>query len=279
MIYHVTYLSDGFKVKGYLGLPPEYTLQSSDVSDLIRRSFAETDVHLPVSLTACSIRSRTEIGGAKLPSIIYCRGGIGKVGMVKQHWVEQFAGMGYVVFAPSYRGNEGGEGRDEFGGAEQQDVQAAYDLLRSLPFVDSSRISVMGFSRGAINAARAASEIEGVHKLILWGGVSDLIKTYEERGDLRRMMKRVVGGTPANNPEAYQARSPLYWADRIRCPVLIVHGTADQQVDFSHGERMYRRLLQLGGDVAMHRYEGYGHHMPLPIHEAAVERMVDWLKA
>ncbi|WP_274361281.1 alpha/beta hydrolase family protein [Paenibacillus thermotolerans] len=278
MIYHVTYLSDGFKVKGYLGLPPEYIFQSSGVSELVRRCFAHTDAHLPVSLTACSIRSGTDIAGAKLPAFLYCRGGIGKVGMVKQNWVEQFAGLGYVVFAPSYRGNEGGEGRDEFGGAEQQDVRAAYDLLRSLPFVDSERISVMGFSRGAINAAKAAAEIEGIHKLILWGGVSDLVKTYEERVDLRRMLKRVIGGTPSNNPEAYKARSPLYWADRIRCPVLIVHGTVDQQVDISHGERMYDRLLQLGRDVSMHRYEGYGHHMALQVHEAAVERMVDWLK-
>ena len=80
-------------------------------------------------------------------------------GGVNTVWLEQFVHKGYIVFAPSYRGNEGGEGRDEYGGKDVEDVHAAYRLVQRLPFVDPTRISLMGFSRGAINAVHTATDL------------------------------------------------------------------------------------------------------------------------
>jgi dipeptidyl aminopeptidase/acylaminoacyl peptidase len=215
---------------------------------------------------------------SKLPALIYCRGGIGKVGRVKTQWIEQFANHGYAVFAPSYRGNEGGEGRDEFGGADQEDVLAAYRFVQNLPFVQKDRISVMGFSRGSINATKLTVQSTGISKLILWSGVSDLSQTYEERIDLRRMLKRVIGGTPNKLPAEYESRSPLLMANEIQCPILLIHGTDDVQVDFSHSLHMYNKLMELQSDVTFHRYEGLEHHFPAQIHIQAVDRMFHWLK-
>lgn len=45
--------------------------------------------------------------GARWPVLIYCRGGLGNYGGVNTAWLEQFVNKGYIVFAPSYRGNEG----------------------------------------------------------------------------------------------------------------------------------------------------------------------------
>lgn len=276
MIYHVTYLSDGWKVKGYLSLPNGFELPISELKNRISRFYGSSE--LPITKLASSINhDKKDIRLFKLPALIYCRGGIGKVGRVKTDWIQQFSNFGHVIFAPSYRGNEGGEGRDEFGGDDKEDVLSAYRLLQSLPFVNPERISVMGFSRGAINATLTAVEAVGVNRLILWSGVSDLAQTYEERVDLRRMLKRVLGGSPAKKPDAYQIRSPLLMADGIQCPVLIMHGTQDMQVDFSHGRNMYNKLQELGANVKMHCYEGYGHHFPAPIHKMAVERMFNWI--
>lgn len=283
MIYLVTYLSNGLRVKGYLCLPTGFDLGISELQDLISGYYyspAQPDgsQELPVTEIAGSIqRDNKDIRLYKLPVFIYCRGGIGKVGRVKTDWMQQFANHGHIVFAPCYRGNQGGEGRDEFGGDDKEDVFAAYRLLQSWPFVDPDRISVMGFSRGSINATQTAVEMPGVRSLILWGGVSDLTQTYEERIDLRRMLKRVIGGTPAKKPEAYANRSPLKMAERIQCPVLIMHGEEDQQVDISHGQNMYNRLLQLKKRVDMHRYDGYGHHLPPQVFAMAVQRMFDWI--
>jgi dipeptidyl aminopeptidase/acylaminoacyl peptidase len=276
MIFHITYLSDGFKIKGYLSLPLGYDLPTSDLESFIQDSYDSTE--LPVTEVARSIHPATrDLRSQRWPVLIYCRGGIGNVGRVNTKWLEQFSNFGYIIFAPTYRGNEGGEGRDEFGGSDQEDVLSAYRLLASLPFVDVNRISVMGFSRGSINATHTATHIVNIHKLICWSGVSDLAQTYEERVDLRKMLKRVVGGSPLKTPESYQVRSPIYMADKIQCPVLIMHGTHDTQVNFSHGLNMYNKLVEKGVSTEFHRYDQYDHHFPLATHLVATERMFHWI--
>ncbi|WP_231638486.1 S9 family peptidase [Paenibacillus sp. JCM 10914] len=160
-----------------------------------------------------------------------------------------------------------------------EDVMTALEWLSKLSWIDHRRIHLLGFSRGAINAAYAAAHSPLVSKIILWSGVSDLADTYEQRIDLRRMMKRVIGGTPARLPEAYRLRSPLYYAERIHCPVLIVHGTVDEQVSLQHSLRMITRLQEVGNAPTSHLYDGLGHHFPPPQHIAAIQRMFDWLKA
>ena len=57
-----------------------------------------------------------------LPGLVYCRGGIRSVGMVRLPRIVSLARRGYAVFAPFYRGNDGGEGRDEFGGDDRHDA-------------------------------------------------------------------------------------------------------------------------------------------------------------
>jgi len=278
MIFHVTYMSGPYRVKGYLALPPGYALPEESLSRMIARC-SGLPAPLPVVRIADDLRPRPPeaVGDRRWPALIYCRGGIRKVGPVRREWLEQFVRHGHVVFAPSYRGSEGGEGVDRFGGEDREDVLSAFRLLQCLPFVRAERISLMGFSRGAINAAWAAAETREAHRLVLWGGVSDLARTYEERVDLRRMLKRVVGGTPARNPEGYRERSPIAWADRIACPVLIMHGTRDVQVDVGHGLRMHERLKALDKPVELALFDGYGHHLPPRLHQEAVDRMFAWI--
>lgn len=277
MIFKITYLSGGNKVKGYLCLPEGFDISLIDLDSWITAFYENPS--LQAERTAESlVRSNLSILLRQWPVLIYCRGGMGKIGSVKTSWLEQFARYDTVVFAPCYRGNEGGEGRDEFGGADQEDVFSAYRLLQSLPFVESTQISVMGFSRGSINATQTATQMPDVHRLIIWSGVSDLAKTYEERITLRRMLKRVLGGTPARQPEAFASRSPIVLASRIHCPVLIIHGTRDEQVDYSHGSKMYERLMELGLPAELHTYLNYGHHFPGDIHLEAVNRMFEWIR-
>lgn len=276
MMIHMTYRSGDYKVKGYLSLPYGYKLDLNELQAQVRQLYGGADMPM-TAISSNIIQEQKDVCEQKWPVLIYCRGGIGRVGQVKTEWLERFSRWGYIVFAPVYRGTEGGEGRDQFGGADMEDVPAACRLLAALPFVDPSRIAAMGFSRGSINAAFAAAETGWISQLVLWGGVSDLAKTYEERVDLRRMLKRVVGN-PNKNPGAYAERSPIHMAERIRCPVLIIHGSEDEQVYSSHGLGMYRRLKELGKEADLHWYEGYGHHMPPEMHMQAIERMFAWIR-
>lgn len=279
-IYHITYWSAPYWVQGYLALPDgcpmsERTL-TTDATDgqKIAQPFAVRRL-----LTAEATDSQACHQTGPWPALLYCRGGIGRVGMVKLDWLRTFCAQGFVVFAPAYRGTDGAEGRDEFGGADIEDCLAAVRLLRRLPYVMAERVSVLGFSRGAVNAFRTAIEAPAIHRLIQWGGVSDLAATYEQRVDLRRMLRRVIGGTPTKVPAAYKRRSAVAHAADIPCKTLIIHGTSDVQVDVSHAHALYSALRANQRAVEQHLYEGYGHHLPEPLFTAAVERFSDWLKS
>jgi dipeptidyl aminopeptidase/acylaminoacyl peptidase len=237
-LYTVTYLSQGLRVKALLAVP--------------------------------------DTKAAELPALLYCRGGIKGVGRVRPERISQMASFGYVVLAPHYRGNEGGEGRDEFGGADRHDVFAAYELLRAMPGVDRERISVYGFSRGGIMALLAAIECPGLRSAVVWGGVSDLFLTYEERVDLRRMLRRVVGH-PRKQPEAYRWRSPVYRAAEIACPVLIIHGAEDQNVGVAHALRLADALRRYGKPCELWLVEGASHLFQGERMETYTRRMFAWL--
>ncbi len=281
MIYRVSYISDAYKVKGYLVLPYGMSIEREVLELSLQQFYARHD--LEVEEIACPLHHPHEdVSQQRLSAFVYCRGGIGRVGSVRMTWLERFAQHGQLVFAPCYRGAEGGEGWDQFGGADAQDVNSALDWLCTLPFVDESRISLMGFSRGSVNATLAAAtwnyRDQGVHRLVLWGGVADLALTYEERIDLRRMLKRVVGGSTGKYPERYAARSPVALAPQLDCPVLIIHGAQDMQVDPGHGKLMRERLEELHKPFAVHWYEQYGHHMPEEVHKEAIARMFQWIE-
>ncbi|MBN6185596.1 S9 family peptidase [Aneurinibacillus sp. BA2021] len=213
----------------------------------------------------------------KYPGLIYCRGGIHRVGMVQLGWIEHMAACGFVVCAPSYRGNEGGEGQDEFGGIDRQDVYEALQLLSTLPYVDANRMGAIGFSRGAVGAFLAAAETERIGALVSWGGVVDLHLTYEEREDLRRMLKRVIGH-PVKDAHAYMERSALYRAGEITCPVLFIQGGQDEQVSSRHAAYLSDRLEQLGKPYEAWHFHKYGHHFPDAIHYSTLSDACAWLK-
>lgn len=240
-LYTVSYYSEGLLVKAALAVPETY---------------AET--------------------GPSLPALLYCRGGIRGVGKVRPERISQMAQFGYVVLAPHYRGNEGGEGRDEFGGADRHDVFAAYELLREMPGVDPARISVYGFSRGGIMALMTAMECKEMLSCVVWGGVSDLFLTYEERVDLRRMLRRTVGH-PRKQEEAYRDRTPLYRISEIACPVLIIHGEDDENVGVEHAHRLAHALEEVGKPYEMWLEEGASHLFQGAVLESYTRRMFAWL--
>ncbi|WP_047151034.1 alpha/beta hydrolase family protein [Aneurinibacillus tyrosinisolvens] len=236
-LYHITYASQNKIVAGYLAFPAAHK---------------------------------------KCPVIVYCRGGIHRVGMVQTDWIEQMASCGFVVLAPSYRGNEGGEGHEDFGGEDRHDIYDMIPLASTLPNADEKKIAAVGFSRGGIGAFLAAIETLHIGAVVSWGGVTDLHLTYEERVDLRRMLKRVVGH-PVKEAHAYLARSPIHFAESIQCPVLFIHGKEDELVSTRHADRLAARLERLEKPFEYWYYPRFGHHFPAPYHYATINEMCGWI--
>lgn len=211
-----------------------------------------------------------------LRGLLYLRGGLQSIGMVRPARIAQFAAQQFVVFAPYYRGNRGGEGKDEFVGIDRMDAITGVDVLRR--FIGAAPVHVYGFSRGGLMALWTAIERPDLCSLVTWAGVSDVTATYWERVDMRRGLKRIVGGTPNRVPELYDARTPLSKVQRIDVPVLVVHGTEDQHVDIAHAEKLIAALH--GNDQAVESWiaDGLRHHYSPDLNRETVARICAWMK-
>lgn len=217
-------------------------------------------------------------GGGWRP-LLYLRGGIREVGMVRISRMAALAAYGYAVFAPYYRGNRGGEGQEDFAGEDRYDAYNALPVFTQLGTeVDRLPASILGFSRGAVMALLTARDCPGVGPVAVWGGVSDLWLTYEERIDLRRMLRRVVGH-PRKQMEAYLSRSPVCWASYIQKPVMIIHGTEDEKVGLEHALRLQAALTAAGRPPQMQLAEGMKHVFTSEADRAALDVLFAWFEA
>jgi dipeptidyl aminopeptidase/acylaminoacyl peptidase len=233
----ITYLSDGLRVKGMLAEPIE-----AGVYD----------------------------------GLLYLRGGIKNVGKVRPARIAQFAAEGFIVFAPFYRGNQGGEGNEDFAGEDREDAFSAYQLLKSLRKV--RQVHIFGFSRGGVMALMTGIQFPDAASIVTWGGVSDMSLTYMERLDLRKMMKRVIGGTPDKYPDRYDKRTPLYQLEQMTSPVLIIHGVRDHNVSVEHAYRLERRLKALHKPVECWYFDQFTHYFPPAVNRKVVEDATNWMK-
>ena len=76
-----------------------------------------------ITYWSCGLRVKGMLASPKevgsYEGILYCRGGMQSIGMVRPARIAQIASEGFIVFAPYYRGNRGGEGKDEFAGEDR----------------------------------------------------------------------------------------------------------------------------------------------------------------
>lgn len=215
-------------------------------------------------------------GREPLDGFLYLRGGIKSVGKVRPSRIVQFACEGFIVFAPYYRGNQGGEGNEDFGGNDREDAFSGFYLLQNHPRV--KKVHVFGFSRGGVMALFTALRFKETASLVTWGGVSDMFLTYVEREDLRRMMKRVIGGTPTKYPERYEYRTPLFLLENLNCPTLIIHGVKDQNVSVEHAYRLEKQLKALHFPVESWYFKELTHYFPPKINREVVNDLCQWMK-
>lgn len=209
-------------------------------------------------------------------ALLYLRGGLQSIGMVRPARIAQFAMQGFVVFAPYYRGNRGGEGKDEFAGADRYDAVYAVEVLKQ--FSNCERVSVYGFSRGGVMALWTAILRDDIASVVVWAGVSDVKATYEERVDMRRGLRRILGGTPKKYPERYEARTPLHEIERVTAPVLIVHGKQDRHVSIEHAYKLEQALHDRGKYFEVAYAANTPHHYPPAFNRETVREICEWMK-
>jgi dipeptidyl aminopeptidase/acylaminoacyl peptidase len=175
--------------------------------------------------------------------------------------------QGYVVIAPDYRGSIG-YGRAwregvymDIGGKDAQDAWMAGDYLKTLPYVDPTRIGVWGLSYGGFFTLVAMTKQPTLFRAgIDVAGVVDFHMWYDDPYHSSWLISRI--GTPKENPQVYARTAPIDHIDRLARPLLILHGTADQNVPFIESVNLIDQALKKkkGNLISFMMYPGEFHY-------------------
>jgi dipeptidyl aminopeptidase/acylaminoacyl peptidase len=220
------------------------------------------------------------VAGRKLPLVIVNRGGNPNLSLLKpQSYFYPYVSQGFVVIASQYRGADGGEGRDEFGGADVNDVLNLIPLARSLGYVDMNNVFMHGESRGGMQSLLAVSRGMAVNAVAMNGGLTDLQAAARARpAVVERVWRNLIPGF-AEHPEAVlTARSAVHFAERIAVPVLILQGGADwRSAPGDQALAFAGRLQALGKTYELHLYADDDHQVTA--HRADRDReIVQWFR-
>jgi dipeptidyl aminopeptidase/acylaminoacyl peptidase len=203
------------------------------------------------------------IEGGKLPAIIFNRGSAvrGDIAPELVTFFHRLASEGFVVLAPMYRQSDGGEGLDEVGGADINDLMNVLPLAKSLGFIDMSNLFMYGESRGGMMTYQAIRRDFPVNAAAVFGAFTDLDALIKFRPEVYgpATLKQLWPDYEARKREIINSRSAINWAEQLEVPLLIMHGGADWSVNPSQSLALAQKLQGLGKTYELIVYAGDGH--------------------
>src|SRR5436309_1729154 len=168
------------------------------------------------------------------------------------------AERGYFVMTMSQPGYGQSQGpADLMGPVTQRAVEGAYDMLRRMPGVDSTKVAAWGISRGATAVALLAERRPSLRAANVQSGISDLLATYRSTkvDGFPDTIVREAGSDSA----AWRARSPIFGCEKIKASVLIFHGEEDPNVPAAQAHAFAQALKQRKAKFAAGFVPNQGH--------------------
>ncbi|MCX6270678.1 MAG: DPP IV N-terminal domain-containing protein [Bacteroidetes bacterium] len=201
----------------------------------------------------------------KYPVVVYVYGGP-HTKLVTNSWLggaglylNYLASTGYVVFTLDNRGSSNRGFAFEsiihrhLGDIEINDQMTGVKYLKSLPYIDSTRMAVEGWSYGGFMTVSLMLKKPGVFKVGICGGPVIDWKYYEVMYGERYM------DTPKENPEGYSNASLLNIANQLKGRLLIMHGTMDETVVWQNSLAFIKKCVEAGVNIDYFPYPGHGH--------------------
>ena len=234
-----------------LGKTSFLTLKAEDGSDLFGRLI------LPTGFDSLK----------KYPVLVYVYGGPHSQ-LVTNTWLgganlyfNYLATKGYIVWTMDNRGtsNRGADFEQKIyrklGDFESADQMVGVDYLRSLPYVDSARIGIDGWSYGGFLTLTLKLRNPGIFKVATCGGPVIDWKYYEIMYGERYM------DTPDQNPEGYKKSSILNYVDQLDGKLLVIHGAQDNTVVWQNSLQFIQTCIQKGKQVDYFVYPQHEHNV------------------
>jgi len=223
-----------------------------------------------VMLNASMIKPPNFDPQKKYPVLVYTYGGPhaqvvrNSWGGANFLWHELMAQKGYIIFSLDNRGSTGRGHAFEtplhlrLGAQELSDQRDGVQYLKSLPYVDGSRIGVWGWSYGGHMTLHAMFEAGDDFKVGFAGGPLTDWHYYDSIYTERYL------GLPQKNEKGYEDSSPVKYAGQLKGKLLIAHGTGDDNVHYANTLSVVNDLIEAGKYVEVLAFPGRGHGVSDP---------------
>lgn len=172
--------------------------------------------------------------------------------------------QGYIFFQIDNRGSEN-RGVDfastlyrAMGSVEVEDQKAGAEFLKTLPYVDGNKIATYGWSYGGYMTIKMLQANPGLYA----AGISGAPVTKWELYDTHYTERYL--GDPNKEPQVYAKANALDDAGKIKDPLLLIHGMADDNVVFENSSMLISRLQAQAVPFEMMLYPGYTHRVGGP---------------
>jgi len=221
-------------------------------------------------------------------AIVYVHGGptsqtVNSFNRFIQHMVNQ----GYMVLAPNYRGSRG-YGKEfqqanlfDMGGGDLQDVLAGAEWVKQTGFLDPKKIVLMGGSYGGYMTMMGVTKAPD-----MWAAAVPIVPfvnyftEIENEDPVLREMDLATMGDPVKNKDLYHDRSPIFFVDQIKAPLLLLAGGNDPRCPHSEAQQVVDAIKKRGGVVEYKVYENEGHGFARVENQIdAYKRVEDFIKA
>lgn len=192
-----------------------------------------------------------------------------------------FAGLGYVVLQPEYRGSTGYGAPfmaaiyQHRGDQAYEDVNRATDYAIAQGWADPSRLAIFGWSAGGFMTAWTVTQTNRYKAAIDGAGVTDWA-SFLWTSDIQQI--DYDARWTDEDPAPFQKFSPTAFAYKVKTPLLILHGEADKRVPLLQALELFQLLSARGNTVRMVTYPG-SPHFPLLWEQRldVMREVVDWL--
>ncbi|MGH7530655.1 MAG: S9 family peptidase [Gemmatimonadales bacterium] len=227
--------------------------------------FTTVDIGGGVRLNAYLIKPPGFDPGRRYPVFFTVYGGPGSQTVVdgwggsNYLWHQMLAQRGYIVASVDNRGT-GARGRawrkiiyGQMGVIETQDQAAAARVIGRLPYVDSTRIGIWGWSYGGFMTLNVLTQAPDVYRMGIAVAPVTHWKYYDTIYTERYM------GLPQDNAAGYDRGSPLTYAKNLRGRLLLVHGSGDDNVHYQNTEAMVNALVAANKPFSLMVYPNRTH--------------------
>ncbi len=218
--------------------------------------------------------------GTRYPLVVQLHGGPEASdrfgwGSIFFYYQPAWAGRGYAILRPNYRGSSGYGNRsyrEPVGGYFKNshlDVLAGVDRLIVMGIADGDRVGIMGWSAGGHLVNKLITFTNRFKAAASGAGVANWISLYGS-SDTRSDRDLWLGGTlwqPHPPIETYWEQSPLRHVSKVRTPTLFLSGENDTRVPVSQAIEFSRALKALGVPTELHIAPNEGHDWAQPRHQ------------